>query len=381
MKLRCYIICIFILALTKVWAVECGADRISEFKDDLLGKKVALVVNHTSVISKTEVHLLDTLLSLEINVAKIFTPEHGFRGTADAGEHVLDNKDAKSGLPIISLYGKNRKPKAEDLADVDVLVFDIQDVGARFYTYISTLFYVMQSAAEMGKEVIVLDRPNPNDYVDGPILEDDFRSFVGILPLPLLHGLTMGELAQMINQEKWASEKAINLKIVELKGWKHGQKYSLTIKPSPNLPNDHAIALYPSLCIFEATKFSVGRGTLTPFEVVGYPDKIYGDFSFTPKSLEGFDKNPKHKDKPCYGLDLSKEQAPKGFTLKYLIGFIKKSPEGIKIITSPEFFDKLMGNSQIRKLLEEGKTEEQIRKTWQKDLDEYKALREKYLIY
>ena len=274
--------------------LKLGAERMDVVTRLLKGKRVGLVVNQTSILEKRQIHLLDALVAEGIDVKKVFAPEHGFRGTGDAGEEIKDSRDLKTGIPIISIYGKNKKPSAEQLGDLDVIVFDIQDVGARFYTYISTMHYVMEACAENNKEFIVLDRPNPNDFVDGPIRQKGFESFVGVDPLPILHGLTVGELAWMINKEGWlkSAPDTCRLKIVKMENWKHGDPYWLPVKPSPNLPNDQSIRLYPSLCFFEATNVSVGRGTYYPFQVLGFPDPKYGDFTFTPTSLPGFDTNP-----------------------------------------------------------------------------------------
>ena len=285
--------------------LKLGAERMDVVTRLLKGKRVGLVVNQTSILEKRQIHLLDALVAEGIDVKKVFAPEHGFRGTGDAGEEIKDSRDLKTGIPIISIYGKNKKPSAGQLGDLDVIVFDIQDVGARFYTYISTMHYVMEACAENNKEFIVLDRPNPNDFVDGPIRQKGFESFVGVDPLPILHGLTVGELAWMINKEGWlkSAPDTCRLKIVKMENWKHGDPYWLPVKPSPNLPNDQSIRLYPSLCFFEATNVSVGRGTYYPFQVLGFPDPKYGDFTFTPTSLPGFDTNPLQKDKVCYGID------------------------------------------------------------------------------
>lgn len=274
--------------------LKLGAERMDVVTRLLKGKRVGLVVNQTSILEKRQIHLLDALVAEGVDVKKVFAPEHGFRGTGDAGEEIKDSRDLKTGIPIISIYGKNKKPSAEQLDDLDVIVFDIQDVGARFYTYISTMHYVMEACAENNKEFIVLDRPNPNDFVDGPIRQKGFESFVGVDPLPILHGLTVGELAWMINKEGWlkSAPDTCRLKIVKMENWKHGDPYWLPVKPSPNLPNDQSIRLYPSLCFFEATNVSVGRGTYYPFQVLGFPDPKYGDFTFTPTSLPGFDTNP-----------------------------------------------------------------------------------------
>ncbi|MFR9165644.1 MAG: exo-beta-N-acetylmuramidase NamZ domain-containing protein [Dysgonomonas sp.] len=361
--------------------VKVGADKLDVLLPLLENKKVALVVNQTSCLSNG-VHLLDTLISEGVTVTKIFAPEHGFRGNADAGETVKDGKDVKTGLPIVSLYGSNKKPGKSLIDDTDVIIFDIQDVGARFYTYISTMHYIMESCAENGKECIVLDRPNPCDYVDGPMLEQKYKSFVGMHPIPLLHGLTVGELAKMINGEKWLSNGGeCNLSVVTADNWKHGQPYSLPIKPSPNLPNDQSIKLYPSLCFFEGTDISVGRGTYFPFQVIGYPDPKFGDFTFMPKSLEGFDKKPVQQDKLCYGLDLRNVEVTKGLDLEYLISFYKKSGLGTSFFKSPNHMDKLAGTNKLREQIIKGVSEKEIRDSWEADLDKYKTIRKKYLLY
>lgn len=267
--------------------LKLGAERMDVVTRLLKDKRVGLVVNQTSILEKRQIHLLDALVAEGIDVKKVFAPEHGFRGTGDAGEEIKDSRDLKTGVPIISIYGKNKKPSAEQLGDLDVIVFDIQDVGARFYTYISTMHYVMEACAENNKEFIVLDRPNPNDFVDGPIRQKGFESFVGVDPLPILHGLTVGELAWMINKEGWLKSvpDTCRLKIVKMENWKHGDPYWLPVKPSPNLPNDQSIRLYPSLCFFEATNVSVGRGTYYPFQVLGFSDPKYGGFHFYPDLL------------------------------------------------------------------------------------------------
>lgn len=372
-----------ILPINAQNVVTTGSERTEEYLPLLKNKRVALVINQTSTIGNNGVTLLDSLLALKVNVTKVFAPEHGFRGNADAGEQVKDGKDIRTGKPILSLYGANKKPTAQQLNDIDILMFDIQDVGARFYTYISTLFYIMEAAAEQGKEVIVLDRPNPCDYVDGPILKPAFRSFVGMLPIPLLHGCTVGELAKMINGEGWINKTkgACLLTVVPCLGWQHQQPYSLPIKPSPNLPNDQAIKLYPSLCPFEATKISVGRGTTYPFQVIGAPGTKYGDFTFTPVALPGFDKNPLNKNKVCHGVDLRKDAEIEGFDLTSFIDFYHRSGEKAAFFDRPRFFDLLMGTDEVRKAIVNGKTKEEIEQMWQKELEQYRTTRSKYLIY
>lgn len=381
MKRLLLIIGLIINSLIANSQVTVGAEQITNYLPLIQSKRIALVVNQTSLVNNT--HLLDTLLSLRIDIRKVFAPEHGFRGTADAGETIKDTKDVLTNTPVISIYGKNKKPSEEQLMDVDVVIFDIQDVGARFYTYISTLHYIMEACAENNKLLLVLDRPNPNDYIDGPVLKDKkFSSFVGVDPLPILHGCTVGELALMINGEKWLKKgMQCQLEIIKVKGWQHGQAYSLQIKPSPNLPNDQAIKLYPSLCLFEGTGFSVGRGTHFPFQVIGYPDKKFGSFVFTPKPILGMDSNPVQLDNECYGIDLRNEAIQGGFHLTYLLQFYALSGLKEAFFTQPSFFDKLAGTDELRKQIIAGKSEQEIRYQWQKELEDYKKMREKYLLY
>lgn len=384
-KLKILLIFLFIGQIQIHAQIRTGAEQMEKLLPLLQGKRIALVVNHTSIVGPSQTHLLDTLLSLKVPVKKVFAPEHGFRGNADAGETIQNGRDIRSGLPILSLYGKNKKPTSAQLEDIDIVLFDIQDVGARFYTYISTMHYVMEACAENRKHLIVTDRPNPCDFIDGPIRETDKKSFVGMHPIPVLHGCTVGELAQMINGEGWLKNKRpCKLTIIPVEGWKHGQAYSLPIKPSPNLPNDQAIALYASLCPFEGTSVSVGRGTRTPFQIIGSPDIEGYTYSFIPQALEGFDKNPLHKGKICYGLDLRHIQAPKGFSLKYICELYRayqKTGKGNQFFTRASWFDLLAGTSSIRLDILAGKDEATIRKTWQKDLENYKAMRQRYLLY
>ena len=332
----------------------------------------------------SQIHLLDTLLGASIQVVKIFAPEHGFRGTADAGEEIQDSRDMRTGLPIISLYGNNKKPTAEQLSGLDVVVFDIQDVGARFYTYISTLHYVMEACAENDVELVVLDRPNPNDYVDGPVREERFRSFVGMDPLPVLHGLTVGELARMINGEGWlkSAPDTCRLQVVTVENWRHGDPYWLPVKPSPNLPNDVAVRLYPSLCFFEGTVISVGRGTYHPFQMIGAPDTCYGDFTFTPTSLPGFDLKPMYEDQVCYGVNLQEYPFKGGLTLEFLLDLYEKAgKEQAFFFSRPQWFDLLAGTKELRYQIIRGFTEKEIRASWQPALEKYKQIRKKYLLY
>lgn len=364
--------------------VRTGAEQMERLIPLLKGKRVALVVNQTSIVGSSHTHLLDTLLALKTDVRKVFAPEHGFRGQADAGETVRNGRDVRSGLPILSLYGKNKKPTAAQLADIDVVVFDIQDVGSRFYTYISTMHYVMEACAENAKTLIVTDRPNPCDYVDGPIREAGKKSFVGMHPIPVLHGCTVGELARIINGEGWLKGGIrCSLTVLPVKGWTHGQPYSLPVKPSPNLPDDRSIALYASLCPFEGTDVSVGRGTYMPFQIYGSP-VMEGSFTFTPRSLPGFDKNPLHRDKPCHGKDLRQGQAPQGLSLEYVIEAYhayQAAGKADSFFTRPAWFDLLMGTSQVRLDILAGKDEKAIRARWQDGLKRYSQLRAKYLLY
>ena len=358
-----------------------AAERTSQYLPLLKNKNVALVVNHSSLVGKT--HLLDMLLSHGIKVKTIFAPEHGFRGKADAGAHIKNSTDKKTGLPIISLYGKHKKPTKNDLQDIDLIVFDIQDVGVRFYTYLSTLHYVMEAAAQNNIPILVLDRPNPNgQYIDGPVLEKKHRSFVGLHPVPLVYGMTIGEYAQMINGEKWLKGgRKAKLTVIPLKNYTHQSVYSLPVKPSPNLPNDLAITLYPSLAFFEGTVISAGRGTDKPFQLYGAPKYKNKKFSFVPKSKAGA-KRPKFKGKRCYGVDLSKTSAKnKRFTLKYLQDAYANTSDKKHFFLKNRFIDALAGNTTLRKQIIAGLSEKEIRKSWQKDLNTFKKMRKKYLLY
>ncbi len=363
--------------------VVTGAERTDQYIPLLVGKRVAVVTNQTGMIGPT--HLVDSLLALRINVMKVFAPEHGFRGDADAGAHVKDQRDERSGLPIISLYGSKNKPTVAQLADVDVLVFDIQDVGVRFYTYISTLHYVMEAAAEQGKQVIVLDRPNPNGfYVDGPVLEEAHTSFVGMHPVPLVHGMTIGEYARMINGEGWLKANVkCDLTVVPCTGYDHNVFYDLPIKPSPNLPNMPAVYLYPSLGLFEGTVVSVGRGTDRPFQCIGYPGNPVGQFHFTPVSMPGA-KDPPHKGIECTGIDLREYGAfqsrmEKRLRLHWIIGFYTEAVHKESFFSA--FFDNLAGGPDLRERIVRGEDEETIRASWQPALQEFLKVRSKYLLY
>jgi len=363
--------------------LQTGAEQLQSYTPLLMGKNVGMVVNQTSTIN--DKHLVDVLLERNIKIKKVFAPEHGFRGTADAGEKVSDSKDVATGLPVISLYGKNRKPSANQISDLDVLIFDIQDVGARFYTYISTMHLVMEAAAEQGKQVIVLDRPNPNGhYVDGPVLKSGFESFVGMHPVPVVHGMTIGEYAQMINGENWlANGIQCSLKVIPLKGYTHNTRYELPIKPSPNLPNATSIALYPSLCFFEGTTFSVGRGTNKQFQVLGHPNYRNGEFTFTPKPMPGA-KYPKLDGQACNGYDLSNSKIDEIRSLD--IGFLVAAYRDMELQGKPfflknNFFDKLAGSDQLKNQLISGMDELEIRDSWEEDLAAFLKVRENYLLY
>lgn len=362
--------------------IQVGAERLDKLLPLIRGKRIGLVSNHTGVIGTAERPLVDTLLALNIEVCRLFSPEHGFRGTANAGAAVASGKDAPTGLPIISLYGNNKKPKRAQIADLDLILFDLQDVGTRFYTYISTMHYVMEAAAEANVTVVVLDRPNPNDYIDGPLLVPSCRSFIGMHAIPVLHGLTVGELALMINGERWlAGGVQCDLRVVPLKGWQHGQSYTLPVAPSPNLKTSDAIRLYPSLCFFEATILSVGRGTIHPFTALGYPNRELGQYLFTPQSMPGA-TDAKYKGQRCYGTDYTRTLPQGGLSLTPLIDWQKRTQKvGKRLIDRERTFDLLAGTPTLRKKLQEGWSEEAIRKSWQKDLQKYRALRQKYLIY
>jgi len=366
--------------------IKVGAEQTELYLNLLKGKNIALVANQTSAIEKRGkrkekrfTHLVDSLLSLKIKVKKVFAPEHGFRGKADAGEIIKDGFDNKTGLPIFSLYGKNKKPSADQLEGIDVIVFDIQDVGARFYTYISSLHYVMEAAAENKIPVIILDRPNPNGYyIDGPILEKEHKSFVGMHPVPVVYGMTIGEYGQMINGEKWLENGVkCDLTVIPLKNYLHNSTYRLPIKPSPNLPNDKAINLYPSLCFFEGTTISPGRGTEMQFQIYGAPFLNKEGFSFTPKSNEGA-KYPKFKNQICYGENLIETKNLHQLNLSWLIKAYKQN-------TSENFFNafftKLAGKEKLQKQIENNVSEKEIKKSWQKDINAFKKIRKRYLIY
>jgi uncharacterized protein YbbC (DUF1343 family) len=359
--------------------LKTGADNFSAYLDLLENKKVGIVTNQTGILAD-KTHLVDYFIENKINIQKIFAPEHGFRGTADAGEHILDGKDTKTDLPINSLYGDNKKPKPEQLAGIDVMVFDLQDVGARFYTYISSLHYIMEVCAENNIQLLVLDRPNPNiAIIDGPVLEKEFTSFVGMHQIPLLHGMTIGEYAQMINGEKWLKNgMQCNLKVIQCLNYNRATKYSLPVKPSPNLPNDQAINLYASLCLFEGTNVSVGRGTETQFQIYGSPFLLKSKFSFTPIPNFG-SKEPVYKNQICYGEDLTKNEKIDKLELKWLLKAYQQTKDKNNFFNP--FFTKLAGTKKLQQQIEQGVSETEIRKSWEKRLNDFKKMRKKYLIY
>ena len=327
-------------------------------------------------------HLVDSLLSLNMNLKKVFAPEHGFRGTADAGEVVKNGMDSKTRLPVVSLYGDQKKPSAASLEGIDMLVFDIQDVGARFYTYISTLHYIMEACAEQGISLMILDRPNPNgSYIDGPILKKEHQSFVGMHPVPVVHGMTIAEYAKMINGEKWLKDGIqCKLEIIEMENYDHSKAYSLPVKPSPNLPNDLAINLYPSLCFFEGTNINAGRGTEKQFQVFGSPflDSKHYDYSYIPVSKDGA-KYPKHENKKCFGRDLSDHKKLSEINLDWLIEAYQQTSDNTKFFNS--FFTKLAGTKKLQQQIESGMTSEEIRNSWSSGLEEFQKKRDEYLIY
>jgi uncharacterized protein YbbC (DUF1343 family) len=359
-----------------------GAQNSVEYLSKLRGKNVALVVNQSSLVNGE--HLVDKLLAEKINIVKIFAPEHGFRGNADAGQHLKNGVDLATGLPIISLYGKHKKPTGKDLRGIDILVFDIQDVGVRFYTYLSTLHYIMESASESHIPVIVLDRPNPNGgRIDGEVLNLKYKSFVGMHPVPILYGMTIGEYALMINGEGWLKGgKKAQLQVVHLDNYTHMTPYSLPVKPSPNLPNDLSIYLYPSLAFFEGTPLSVGRGTTMQFQVYGSPYYKKTKFTFRPISREGA-KHPKYQNKKCYGVDLRSEliDSKSGINLSYILDAYKNYRFKKKFFLKNRFFDKLAGSSHLRQQIKAGKSAKQIKQSWRKSLAKFKKIRKKYLIY
>jgi len=373
---------VLVLNIVQVFAQDSGASNTGAYFGLLRNRRVAVVANQTSLIGN--VHLVDTLLSSGIQVVKIFAPEHGFRGEAGNGDHINDGIDRKTKLPIISLYGSNVRPSPTMLADVDVIVFDIQDVGVRFYTFLATMQEVMEAAALAKKEFIVLDRPNPNGhYIDGPVMTDsNLFSFVGQLHIPIVHGCTLGEMANMINGEGWLTvEKHCELTVIPCTDYNHNSYFELPIKPSPNLPNITSIYAYPSLCWFEGTCISIGRGTNLPFQQFGFPNCKVGETSFTPKEIKGVSSNPPFKNQLCKGILIHFEKRPTQLNVSWLKSMYSSYPNKDKFFVSPNFFDKLAGTTELRKQIEEGVSEEEIRASWQADLETYKTTRKKYLLY
>ena len=364
--------------------ITVGAERMDLLLPTLQGKRAALMVNQSSLVGSTGTHLVDTLLSQGVNIVRLFVPEHGLRGKVDAGKNVRSGVDEKTGLPVVSLYGQRKRPTPEMLADIDLLVFDLQDVGTRFYTYISSMHYLMEACAEEGKTFVVCDRPNPNDFIDGPILEPDCRSFIGVDPLPVAHGMTVGELALMIDGERWLrGGNTCHVKVIPMAGWSHGDPYELPVRPSPNLPNSRSIELYPSLCFFEATIMSVGRGTSKPFQAIGYPDKHFGSIVYTPQIKIGEDSNPRHKGKLCYGTDYTSVSLPKRqIALGPLLDYYRKADSlGLQLINQRQLFDLLAGTKKLRQQLSSVLSEEEIRASWQAGLKDFQAKRARYLLY
>lgn len=361
--------------------LKTGAEQPEKYLPILNEKKVGLVVNHTSL--KENLHLVDFLLEEGIEVEKIFAPEHGFRGDASAGETIKDGVDEQTGIQVISLYGETRKPKPEHLEGLDIVVFDIQDVGCRFYTYISTMHLVMEACAENEKPMMVLDRPNPNgDYIAGPMREPGFESFVGMDPIPLVHGCTVGELAQMINGERWLeAPRKCELTVIPVENYSHSMQYSLPVQPSPNLPNDLAVRLYPSLCFFEATSVSIGRGTNFPFQVIGGPKPQLGDFTFTPRSIPGVAVNPLNEGEKCYGVDLRELDEVPQFTLKYFLEFYSSYENEEDFLTRERWLNLLAGTDELIRQIRDGFSEKEITESWQPQLKNFKVMRTKYLLY
>ncbi len=378
-----FLVC-FSLTVGAQQKITTGAAQFSAYLPMLKGKKIAVVVNQTSTIGST--HLIDSLKKLNVAIKVIFAPEHGFRGDYSAGAHVKSGKDAKTGLQVISLYGDHKKPTKADLKDIQLVLFDIQDVGARFYTYISTLHYVMEACAENNKPLVVLDRPNPNGfYVDGPVLDPAFSSFVGMHPIPVVHGLTIGEYAMMINGEKWLKDSVqCRLTVIKMQGYDHTVKYELPVKPSPNLPTVASVYLYPSICLFEGTNYSLGRGTDKPFECIGKPQNTSGNYTFTPKAIAGVAENPPYKNQLCRGYLLTDftqtvfAKEPRMY-IDWIIDLYKEDTAKATFFT--DFFDKLAGTDNLRKQIVAGKTESEIRASWEPQLNQFRKKRSKYLLY
>jgi uncharacterized protein YbbC (DUF1343 family) len=369
-----------------------GAEQLDKYLPLLKGKRIAMMANPTTIIGKT--HLVDSLKNLGINIVKVFGPEHGFRGNASAGVHVADETDARTGIPIISLYGKKNKPSKEDLADIDILIYDLQDVGVRFYTNINALSRLMEACHESGKQLLILDRPNPNGYlIDGPILDMQFKSGIGMFPIPMSHGLTVGEFAQMANGEGWLTNKVkCDLKVIKVANYTHDMPYTLPVSPSPNLNTQQAILLYPSTCMFEGTYLNHGRGTYFPFTVLGSPElKGIYEFSYTPTSIKGMAETPLHMDQVCYGLDLRKYDVNKlresrQINIQWIMELYRAYPFKEKFFDSSlskqmGTIERLIGVAAFRQQIIDGKSEAEIRASWEPGLSNYKKMREKYLLY
>lgn len=361
--------------------IKIGAEQYNKYLPYLTNKKVGLVVNQTSLVG--DVHLVDFLISKKIEIKTIFAPEHGYKGNQEAGDIISNSKDSGTGINVISLYGEKKKPYPSDVKDLDIIVFDLQDVGCRFFTYISTMHYVMESCAENNIPIIILDRPNPNgDYVDGPILKMELISFVGMHPIPIVHGCTIGELALMINSEGWLRKgKICSLKVIPVINYSHKDIYEPPVNPSPNLPNITSIRLYPSLCLFESTNISIGRGTKYPFQIIGYPDQSFGDFCFIPEPIKGVSENPLHSKKECFGIDLRDNNSKSKFTISYFLDFYNKFENKELFWSSKKWVSKLTGDPDFYNDVTEGMREEDIRKKWEQDLYKYKIMRRKYLLY
>lgn len=365
--------------------LRVGAEVFDDYLPMLENKRVGLVVNQTSVVGNT--HLVDTLLALQVNVKAIFAPEHGYKGKVERGQDIDNSVDKDLGIPVISIYGQKKKPNPEDLKNIDVMIFDMQDVGVRFFTYISTMHYVMEACAENRVNLIVLDRPNPlGYYIDGPVLDTAFRSFIGMHPVPVIHGMTIGEYAQMINGEEWLKDRVkCSLHVVKVENYNHQIKYELPVSPSPNLPNMKSIHLYPSICLFEGAEVNEGRGTDTPFQVFGNPVFEPRLYSYTPVSKPGYSLHPKFEGQICYGYNLSDTsleilQNITQLELKYVIEFYQKYPDKEKFFNA-DFFDLLAGGSNLREQIISGTSIAEIRKSWKPGVENFKIIRQKYLLY